>query len=233
MEKLRLFIGLMNAGGPINWLILALYGANLLLFSWRLAYFFRSRSSRRGLFDALENAAPALAGENWKRPLRKALAGERGPLCRMAELFLDHAEMPGEALSERLDREAALLKREMERGLGWLSFTGTTAPLLGLLGTITGLMKAFSQIELRGAGADISYLSGGIREAMITTATGLVTAICALGWVRLFEHLSSSRLKDMAILISLVAEKKALACAPEESPGEAEKMCPRRAREKF
>jgi biopolymer transport protein ExbB len=197
----------MNAGGPINWAILALYGGNLALFSLRLAYFFRTRAPRRRLFDALENAAPALAGED---PAGKLLTGG-SPLCRIARVFLDNAEMPGGALSERLDREGALLKREMERGLGCFSFIGTTAPLLGLLGTITGLMRAFSQIELRGAAADISYLSGGIREAMITTATGLVTAICALGCSRLFEHLSLSRLKDLSILLSLLAERRALA----------------------
>jgi biopolymer transport protein ExbB len=215
MEKLALFIELMNAGGPINWVILGLYGVNLALFSWRLVYFFRSRSSRNDLLEALERAAPVIAGQGWKGPLRNVLAGARGPLCRMAWVFLDHAEMPDAALSERLDREGAFLKREMERGLGWFSFAGTAAPLLGLLGTITGLMDAFFQIERRGAAADISYLSGGIREAMITTATGLVTAICALGCARLFEGLSTSRLKDMAAIVSLLAERKALARAPE------------------
>jgi biopolymer transport protein ExbB len=84
---------------------------------------------------------------------------------------------------------------------------------MGLLGTITGLMDAFFQIEQRGAAADISYLSGGIREAMITTATGLVTAICALGGARILDGLSSSRLKDMAMILSLLAERKALVYA--------------------
>jgi biopolymer transport protein ExbB len=232
MENLARFIRAMNAGGPINWVILSLYGANLILFSWRLAYFFRSRSPRRRLFDALENVPPALAGENWKAPARKLFSDGRSPLCRMARVFLDHADMPGEALSERLDREGALLKREMERGLGWFSFAGTVAPLLGLLGTITGLMEAFSQIELRGAAADISYLSGGIREAMITTATGLATAICALGCGRLFERLSSSRLKDMSVLISLLAERKALAGAAGRGAGKAGGLYTRTAHEK-
>ena len=231
MEKLALFIGLMNAGGPVNWVILSLYGANLLLFSWRLAWFFHNRSSRRRLFDILERAAPESAGEDWKSPLRKALIGERGPLCHIAGVYLDHADMPDAALSERIDREGALLKEEMERGLGWFSFTGTAAPLLGLLGTITGLMEAFSQIERRGAAADISYLSGGIREAMITTATGLVTAICALGCARLFDHLSVSRLKGMSLLLSLLAERKALADATGGGAGQTGGACPEAAHE--
>jgi biopolymer transport protein ExbB len=228
MEKLALFIALMNTGGPINWVILALYAANLILFSWRLAYFFRSRPPRRRLFSALEDASPAVASPTaaGEDPAGELFAGGRDPLCRMGRAFLGHAGLPDAALSERLDREGALLKREMERGLGCFSFIGTTAPLLGLLGTITGLMRAFAQMELRGAAADISYLSGGIREAMITTATGLVTAICALGCARLFEYLAVSRLKDMAALVSLLAERRSLDRAAGKAAGAGEK--PRR-----
>jgi biopolymer transport protein ExbB len=94
----------------------------------------------------------------------------------------------------------------MERGLSILSFIGTTAPLVGLLGTITGLMNAFSQIESRGASVDISYLSGGIREAMITTATGLVTALCATACCKYFEHLAERRLQDMTLCVSILGE---------------------------
>jgi biopolymer transport protein ExbB len=125
----------------------------------------------------------------------------------MALLFLEHRGEPEAVLSEILDREAALMREEMERGLGLLSFTGTVAPLLGLLGTITGLMRAFSQIEERGSSVDIAFLSGGIWEAMITTATGLVTAICALSCCKWFEHLSASRLRDMSFALSILGEK--------------------------
>jgi biopolymer transport protein ExbB len=95
----------------------------------------------------------------------------------------------------------------MERGQTILSFIGTTAPLLGLLGTITGLMNAFSQIEKRGSSVDIAFLSGGIWEAMITTATGLVTAICAVSCCKWFEHLSASRLRDMSFAVSILGER--------------------------
>ncbi|MDR3192021.1 MAG: MotA/TolQ/ExbB proton channel family protein [Treponema sp.] len=126
---------------------------------------------------------------------------------RIAEVFFKRQEEPWPVLSEILDREAALIREEMERGLGLLSFIGTTAPLLGLLGTITGLMNAFTQIEERGSSVDITFLSGGIREAMITTATGLVTAICATSSYKWFEHLSASRLGDMSLAISILCEK--------------------------
>jgi biopolymer transport protein ExbB len=113
-----------------------------------------------------------------------------------------------EALNEDVEREAAILKSEMEKGLAFLSFAASVAPLLGLLGTITGLMKAFSQIELRGAAVDISFLSGGIKEAMSTTASGLVTAIFALGGCKWFEYISASRLESMSLAVSFLSGKK-------------------------
>jgi biopolymer transport protein ExbB len=54
---------------------------------------------------------------------------------------------------------------------------------------------------------DISFLAGGIWEAMITTATGLVTAICALGCCKWFEHLSASRLEDMSFAVSILSQR--------------------------
>ncbi|MDR3122514.1 MAG: MotA/TolQ/ExbB proton channel family protein [Treponema sp.] len=195
MEKLALFVGLMRDGGPINGLILALYAAAWAIFSGRLLYFFRSRCSRGRFFKALAGEEP--------------LPNRSSPLCRIVEAFREAEGMSDGARSEKLDREGTLLKAEMERGFGGFSFIGTIAPLLGLLGTITGLMNAFGQIERRGAGVDIAFLSGGIREAMITTATGLVTALCALGAEKLFAALSEARLRDMAVAVSLLEESRA------------------------
>ncbi|GHV96168.1 hypothetical protein AGMMS50293_24880 [Spirochaetia bacterium] len=201
MEKFGVFFNFMNAGGAINWVILSLYLVILAVFSHRAVYFCRTRCRRQFLFAVLESGGSAAALEQL-RPSEK-----QSPLYRIAEKFSHNAEKPEAVLMEIVDRKAALLKKEMENGLTVLSFIGTIAPLLGLLGTITGLMNAFAQIETRGASVDISFLSGGIREAMITTATGLVTAICALGCCKLFEHLSSSRLQEMSLAISLLTEK--------------------------
>ncbi|MDR2078577.1 MAG: MotA/TolQ/ExbB proton channel family protein [Treponema sp.] len=139
----------------------------------------------------------------------------------MVAVFFKHQDEPGPVLSEILDREGAIIRGEMERGLGLLSFIGTVAPLLGLLGTITGLMNAFSQIAERGSSVDIAFLSGGIWEAMITTATGLVTAICALSCCKGFEHLSASRLQDMSFAVSLLSQhfRGDILTGPKETSG--------------
>ena len=66
--------------------------------------------------------------------------------------------------------------REIEKGLSWLGLVATIAPLLGLTGTVTGMMKAFMVIAVS-ASVNPSMLAGGIWEALITTAAGLLVAI--------------------------------------------------------
>ncbi|MDR2245532.1 MAG: MotA/TolQ/ExbB proton channel family protein [Treponema sp.] len=196
MKRFLAFVEFMHTGGPVNWVIAGLYVLVLAVFSERIIYFFRTRYNRNGVFRSLESGDSLFPG-----------AAKRGQPARIAVSFFKHMEEPGPVLSEILDREAAVIRGEMERGLGVLSFIGTVAPLLGLLGTITGLMNAFSRIEEQGSSVDIAFLSGGIWEAMITTATGLVTAICALSCGKWFEHLSASRLRDMSFAASILSEQ--------------------------
>ena len=201
MKRLLAFAEFMHTGGSVNWVIAGLYVAVLVLFSERIVYFFRTRYKRDRIFRLLKTGDFPFSDSLRPR------AGQRSQPLRMAAGFFRYRDEPGAVLSESLDREAAVIREEMERGLGVLSFIGTAAPLLGLLGTITWLMKAFAQIEARGSAVDIAFLSGGIREAMITTATGLVTAICALACSRWFEHLSASRLRDMSFAVSILGER--------------------------
>jgi biopolymer transport protein ExbB len=140
----------------------------------------------------------------------------------MAAVFLDNLEEEGPLLSERLDREGTAIRAEMERGQGILSFITAAAPLLGLLGTITGLMNVFSEIERRGAVADIAFLSGGIREAMITTASGLVTALFSSCCGRWFEYRAARRFQDMSLGISLLTDqfRRDLLSPPQDGAGD-------------
>ncbi|MDR1176426.1 MAG: MotA/TolQ/ExbB proton channel family protein [Treponema sp.] len=220
MKRLLAFVQFMHTGGPVNWVIAGLYIATLALFSERLIYFFRTRYRKDRVFRALESGADLFRDSG---PLVFPGAAKDSQPVRMARCFLKHQGEPGPVLSEILDREAAIIRGEMERGLGVLSFTGTVAPLLGLLGTITGLMNAFSQIEKRGSSVDITFLSGGIWEAMITTATGLVTAICAVSCCKWFEHQAASRLQDMSFVVSILSEKirQDMLTAAKKTSGEA------------
>jgi biopolymer transport protein ExbB len=202
--KFAAAVAFMHSGGLVNWVIVALYLVALAVCSGRLVYFFRTRYSRRRFFDSLRPAAGNHPPETYPFLRRRGLPGQPE---RMAAVFLDNLEEEGPLLSERLDREGTVIRSEMEKGQGILSFITTAAPLLGLLGTITGLMNVFSEIEQRGAVADIAFLSGGIREAMITTASGLVTALFASCCGRWFEYRAARRFQDMGLGISLLTDQ--------------------------
>lgn len=85
------------------------------------------------------------------------------PDLEMLEMVLGHA------VAHQID--------SLSRHLSTLAVLGTTAPMLGLLGTVVGMIKAFMVVESMGGSVNASVLAGGIWEAMLTTALGLLAAI--------------------------------------------------------
>jgi biopolymer transport protein ExbB len=86
--------------------------------------------------------------------------------------------------------------RRIEKGLSWLALIASIEPLLGLTGTVTGMIKAFMVIE-KSASVNPSMLAGGIWEALITTAAGLLVAIP----IHLGHHYLENRADDIAFLL--------------------------------
>lgn len=118
--------------------------------------------------SALERSSPEEA--------RGICEATPGPVARVLSATVAHLDMPKDDLRE-VAREVALAQTPVLDGhLPWLSTIVTIAPLLGLLGTISGLIKVFHVIAGGGMG-DPTALSGGIAEALITTFTGLSIAI--------------------------------------------------------
>lgn len=94
------------------------------------------------------------------------------------------AEIPGEdieASRRALERAEAIVHAELKRGVSSLATIGSTAPFVGLFGTVIGIMHAFQQISTSKA-TGLAAVAGGIAEALITTALGLLVAIPAV-WV--------------------------------------------------
>ncbi|MBU8894327.1 MotA/TolQ/ExbB proton channel family protein [Corallococcus sp. H22C18031201] len=98
-------------------------------------------------------------------------------------------EVAVESVARALERQAQREVQSLKRGLGVLATVGSTAPFVGLLGTTMGIINAFSMMAESGAGG-LGTISGGISEALITTAFGLLVAIPAVmaynflqGWV--------------------------------------------------
>jgi len=84
-----------------------------------------------------------------------------------------------EAAKRGLERSVAIVHAEMKRGLSALATIGSTAPFVGLFGTVVGILNAFKGIEQSKA-TGLSAVAGGIAEALVTTALGLLVAVPAV-----------------------------------------------------
>jgi biopolymer transport protein ExbB len=92
--------------------------------------------------------------------------------------------------------------RRIEKGLSWLALIASIEPLLGLTGTVTGMIKAFIVIE-KSTSVNPSMLAGGIWEALITTAAGLLVAIP----IHIGHHYLENRADDIAFLLKEIASE--------------------------
>src|SRR5579864_8131696 len=92
-----------------------------------------------------------------------------------------------EAPKRGLERSVAIVHAEMKRGLSGLATIGSTAPFVGLFGTVTGIINAFKGIESSHA-SGLSAVAGGISEALVTTAFGLLVAVPAVWTFNYFTN---------------------------------------------
>jgi len=103
----------------------------------------------------------------------------KGPVGRLLREVLAHRHLPAPAREEVLSQAAQEELELLERHLSALDIIGHIAPLLGLLGTVVGMIRVFISLERVGGPVDPGMLAGGIWEALITTAAGL--AVAAVG----------------------------------------------------
>lgn len=131
-------------------------------------------------------APPQTINELWRWIKKKELNGRKlkalqgsSPLGRILAGGLMNAKHGREIMKESIEHEASQVIHDLERFLNPLGTVATITPLLGLLGTVIGMIKVFAEIQLAGVG-NAGNLAGGISEALITTAAGLSVAIPAL-----------------------------------------------------
>jgi len=131
-------------------------------------------------------APPQVLNELWRWIKKKDLNGKRlktlqasSPMGRVLASGLLNAKHGREVMKESIEHEASQVVHQLERFLNPLGTVATITPLLGLLGTVIGMIKVFAEIQLAGVG-NAGNLAGGISEALITTASGLSVAIPAL-----------------------------------------------------
>jgi biopolymer transport protein ExbB len=162
-------------GGPLVWPILAIALAALVIVTMKAVFLQRVHANT----DRLMNEVNALAGRSdWAAcdALVGRFSGRPPPVVRVIRSGL-------RARGERRDRLESVLQEailgelpRLQRGLAILAVLGAVAPLLGLLGTVTGMIETFRVITLFGT-SDPRLMSGGISEALVTTELGLAVAI--------------------------------------------------------
>jgi biopolymer transport protein ExbB len=125
-------------------------------------------------YFALTSTARAVA-----RQRRHAEPDERNPLGRVMKAFSDNKIVDAETLERKLDDAILRELPPIQRGLGALMVIAEAAPLLGLLGTVSGMVATFQALSMFGAG-DAKVVAGGISEALVATIIGLCVAIPTL-----------------------------------------------------
>ena len=181
---------LVRAGG---WLMLPIIVCSIIAAAICIERFWTLRSNQiapKNLFATVVSLIRSNQLDN--KRLRELRMGS--PLGQILVAGLNNSRRGREIMKEAIEEVAGQVVHEMERYLNPLGTIAATTPLLGLLGTVIGMIKVFASIKLEGTG-NTAVLAGGISEALITTAAGLTVAIPSLFFYRFFQR----RVDDLVV----------------------------------
>ena len=184
-----------TAGGIFMWPLLAC-SVLIIAFSIERSWFLQKRLICP---DGLSNQIKTLMDNDM---IDKRHAEEIANLSSLGFLLINcikYKNLPRENLESKIEEKATEVQYSLERNLTMLGTTATISPLIGLLGTVVGMITAFTGLT-ETAGANPDLLAAGISQALITTAFGLLIAVPGLVLHKYFEH------KIKYLLISLQTE---------------------------
>lgn len=148
----------------------------------------------------------------------KALAmarSNRHPVARVVEVYLENLTRPARVRVDNVKREGALVLERVEKRLRILAAISHLSPLVGLLGTVTGMVMAFAQIETIDGAPKPSDLAGGIWEALLTTVFGLVVAIPCMAAYHAFESHADKIARRMELAVTALDDALQPGCGRE------------------
>ncbi|MEM6376293.1 MAG: MotA/TolQ/ExbB proton channel family protein [Pseudomonadota bacterium] len=163
--------GILVLGGPVVAILLVMSVLTLAVTFYKLWQFAASGVGRHKVLS--EALAAWDTGD--ARLARSRLVQSRSYLAPLVGAAMEAPEQAG--LEGRLDAEAGLALAGLERGFRLLDTIAQLAPLLGLFGTVLGMIEAFQSLQAAGSSVDPSLLAGGIWVALLTTAVGLAVAM--------------------------------------------------------
>lgn len=179
-----------QAGG---WLMLPILLCSVISLAICIERFWTLRTRRTAPDNLLEQVWQ-LIRKNQLDAKRLKEIQEGSPLGQLLAAGLGSYRRGRESMKESIEEAAGQVVHRLEQYLNLLGSIAVISPLLGLLGTVIGMIRVFSTIMVEGTG-DPGQLAGGISEALITTAAGLVVAIPSLFFHRYFRR----RIDDLVV----------------------------------
>lgn len=194
---------LFERGGVVIWIlaIISVYMVSVVLF--KLYQFSSSGLFGSGFIDKAVNEIK----QGDIRQASRTLSKVRGPVARIMRVSLDcvaNREISQRSKEAEIARVGSADIRYLESHMRGLEWTANVAPLLGLLGTVVGMIRAFAKLEASGARVDPSMLAGGIWEALITTVAGLAVAVPAVAAYYAFDAMIEkvrATMRDVSVQI--------------------------------
>jgi biopolymer transport protein ExbB len=166
-----------DQGGVVGYIIIVLGAIGIALALWRMVVLYSEGAKIRAQMD-------------------NETANENNALGRVMAVFNANKNADTETLELHLGEAIAAEIPRLTRAIGWIKIISVVAPLLGLLGTVTGMIDVFETMSLFGTG-DPKLMAGGISQALVTTVLGLVAAIPCV-----FLHtLTNNRSRELMMIL--------------------------------
>jgi len=193
----RSLFELFSLGGPVMWVLLGLSAIGLVLFVERALFLHRGQIRTTQFLEGIKNIVR-------KRRVVEALTVAEetpGPVAAMVKAGLLHYEDAEDRIRAAMTEAALVEIPVLERRLGAIGVIAQSAPVIGLLGTILGMIQAYQAFEKGGDYATAGSLSGGMWQALLTTAAGLAIGVAA----RLGHHFLAGRMRALVYDMEWVA----------------------------
>jgi len=195
-------------GGPVMYLLLPMSAIALAVSFERLFVLRQEKVQTDKVLGILRaNVKGKLDARGVLNLVKTSYSSQNFIINKILKLFVE-SELEGERLESLIEAEAILEEKKLKERMWVLDTAITMAPLLGLLGTIIGIVASFHIMSISGLGKP-TQITGGVAEALIATATGLVIAIVSLGFYNfLYKWIIGikSSLESAARLITILHE---------------------------
>ncbi len=191
-------LDLFYKGGPLMYPLL--FGSVLMIaiIIERGYHFIRAKVKRKFV-----DSVTAAIEENDLEKAERIAVESSGPVAAVVEIALKYRSYTQDVVENKISLRGDQELKRLSKNLHLLELTGKIAPMIGLLGTVIGMVEAFREISSVKNLVDPSLLAGGIWEALITTVAGLFVGIPAL----VFYHLYSNQVKTTASSMKHIGEE--------------------------